>query len=582
MMTNNEGGPVARVLEARPWLAHYEPEVPHHVEHRPRCLGDLLPDAARRFPERTAVVFSVHASSRLYTTSMRYAELAAKVDGFAASLQRLGVRPGDRVAILLPNCPQFVIAHLAAQRVGAISVPFNPLYSAREVEHQLADCGASVAVTLSQFLPLLEPARLTTALKHVVVSRIKEYFPPLLWLLYTLTKQRRQPRPRLAPGDVTFASMLGGGKPAPVTVGEDDTAVLLYTGGTTGISKGVELTHKNLMVNAEQNGAWARIGDGCEIAMAAVPLFHAFGLTCCLHLGVMTGSTLVLLPNPTDTAGLVKTIHRHRPTVLPVVPTFLIAINNLPGIEKYDLRSVRVCPCAGNPLPPAVQRTFIQLTGVHAVEGYGLTEASPVVIGNPPFGDDRHGTVGLPYPDTLARIVDMETGLPGVTMDVDGEWTSPGELVVRGPQVMKRYWNNPEATAEQIRDGWLHTGDIAQMHRDGYFRIVDRKKDMIIRSGMNIYPAEIEAVLAEHDKILEALVIGIPDETRGELVKAFVVPKPGVTLAPEEVLEHCRANLARFKLPSAVEIRTELPKSAVGKPLRRKLREEVLQRAATP
>ena len=314
--------------------------------------------------------------------------------------------------------------------------------------------------------------------------------------------------------------------------------------------------------------------------MAAVPLFHAFGLTCCLNLGMMAASTLVLVPNPTDTRGLVQTVHRHRPTVFPVVPTFLVAITNLPDLDSYDLRSVRVCPCAGNPLAPAVQRTFIERTGVRPVEGYGLTEASPVVMGNPPFGDDRHGTVGLPYPDTLGRIVDLETGQRPELVDDETGWTRPGELVVRGPQVMKGYWGRPEDTAEQLCDGWLHTGDIAQMHRDGYFRIVDRKKDMIIRSGMNIYPAEIEAILLEHPGILEALVIGIPDETRGELVKAFVVPRPGAQLQQDEVLAFCRENLARFKVPSAVEIRTQLPKSAVGKPLRRALREEVVGRAA--
>jgi long-chain acyl-CoA synthetase len=379
---------------------------------------------------------------------------------------------------------------------------------------------------------------------------------------------------------VLFQSLLGPGHSEPVEVDENETAVLLYTGGTTGVSKGVELSHRNLVVNAEQNLVWARLAQGQEITLAAVPLFHAFGLTCCLNLGVLTASTLVLVPNPTDTRGLVQSIARHRPTVFPVVPTFLVAITNLPDLDAFNLRSVRVCPCAGNPLAPAVQRAFIERTGVRPVEGYGLTEASPVVMGNPPFGDDRHGTIGVPYPDTLARIVDLETGQRPEPIEDGSDWTRPGELVVKGPQVMKGYWGRPDDTAEQIHDGWLHTGDIAQMHRDGYFRIVDRKKDMIIRSGMNIYPAEIEAILLEHPKILEALVIGIPDETRGELVKAFIVPRAGVTVQQEEILAFCRENLARFKVPSAVEIRTQLPKSAVGKPLRRKLREEVIPRAA--
>ena len=336
----------------------------------------------------------------------------------------------------------------------------------------------------------------------------------------------------------------------------EDTAVLLYTGGTTGVSKGVELSHRNLLINAEQNRVWAGIRDGSEITLAAVPLFHGFGLTCCLNLGILTGATIVLVPNPTDTQGLIQTIEQHRPTIFPVVPTMLVAISHFPDIAEHNLRSVRVCPCAGSPLAPAVQRTFIERTGVRPVEGYGLTEAAPVTHGNPPFGDDRHGTIGLPYPGTVARVVDFETGK--LDMPFAGDWTQPGEIIIKGPQIMKGYWNRPEETAAQLRDGWLHTGDIGQMHRDGYFRVVDRLKDMIIRSGMNIYPAEVEAVLHEHPKVLEALVIGIPDAARGELVKAFVVPRDGVEISEEEILAFCRQNMAKYKVPAAVEIRAGL------------------------
>jgi long-chain acyl-CoA synthetase len=558
-----------------PWLAHYEPGVPHHIEHRPTCLQELLPETARRFPDRAALLLSVAVNGRLFTSRpISFARLHVLVERFAASLQRLGVKKGDRVALIMPNCPQFVIAYLAAARAGAIVVPFNPLYSAREVEYQLKDSGATLAVVLSRFYPLVKQVQGHTALKRVVVARVKEHFPPLLWLLFALTKERTLPHAPLAAEDVTFKSMFRPGTPDPVTTHEDDTAVLLYTGGTTGISKGVELSHHNLIVNAEQNRAWASIRNGDEVTLAAMPLFHAFGLTCCLNLGMMTGATLILVPNPSDIHGLVLTIHTHRPTIFPVVPTLLVAISNLPDLDRFDLRSVRVCPCAGNSLAPAVQRTFIERTGVRAVEGYGLTEAAPTTHGNPPFGDDRHGTIGLPYPDTQARIVDLETGEQELGFEVGEEWTAPGELLVKGPQVMKGYWRQPEETAAQLRDGWLFTGDIAQMHRDGYFRIVDRKKDMIIRSGMNIYPAEIEAVLMEHPKVLEALVIGVPDEVRGELVKAFVVPRSGERIEPTEIIEFCRENMAKYKVPALVEIRAELRKSAVGKPLRRLMREE--------
>ncbi len=557
----------------RPWLKHYEPGVPHDIETPATTLQDLLPRAAEKYPGRTALVMAMAAAGRLFSYPVSYRRLQRDVDRFAASLQGLGVQPGDRVALYMPNCPQFVIAYLAAIRSGAIVVPFNPLYSARETEYQLKDCGATVAVVLDRFFPLVDGVRARTGLRHVVVTRIKEYFPPLLWTLYSLTRERRLEKFRLRPGDRWFRELLGSGTPRPVRLDSGDTAVLLYTGGTTGVSKGVELSHRNLMVNMEQNRMWAGIRDGVEVSLAAVPLFHGFGLTCCLHLGLRTGATILLAPMPTDTAGLIQTIERLRPTIFPVVPTFLISIAGFPGVEGRNLRSVRVCPCAGSPLAPAVQRAFIAKTGVRPVEGYGLTEAGPVTHGNPPFGDDRHGTIGLPYPGTEARVVDFETG--GIDMPFEGEWTKPGEIIVRGPQVMKGYWQRPQETAAQIRNGWLHTGDIGQMHRDGYFRVVDRLKDMIIRSGMNIYPAEVEAVLHEHPKVLEALVIGIPDAVRGELVKAFVVPRDGVQLEEEEILAFCRQNLAKFKVPSAVEIRDGLRHSAVGKPLRRALREEL-------
>jgi long-chain acyl-CoA synthetase len=559
--------------ERHSWLKHYEAGVPHLVEAPEMTLQDLLPAAAEKYPERTALALTMAAAGRLFSYPVSYGRLKQDVDRFAASLQKLGVRPGDRVALFMPNCPQFVIAYLGAVRAGAIVVPFNPLYSAREAEYQLKDCGATVAIVLDRFFPLINGVRGKTDLRHVVVTRIKEYFPPLLWTLYSLTQERKLEKFRLGADDLWFRDMLGEGIPSPVCVEQEDTAVLLYTGGTTGVSKGVELSHRNLLVNTEQNRLWAGIRDGVEISLAAVPLFHAFGLTCCLHLGLRTGATILLAPLPTDTAGLILTIERLRPTIFPVVPTFLISIADFPGIERRNLRSVRVCPCAGSPLAPAVQRSFIERTGVRPVEGYGLTEAGPVTHGNPPFGDDRHGTIGLPYPGTEARVVDFETGRQD--MPFEGEWTRPGEIIIRGPQVMKGYWRRPAETAAQLRDGWLHTGDIGQMHRDGYFRVIDRLKDMIIRSGLNIYPAEVEAVLQEHPKVLEALVIGIPDSLRGELVKAFVVPRPGVELTEKEILAFCRQNMAKYKVPSEVEIRSGLRHSAVGKPLRRALREEL-------
>ncbi|MGC4122666.1 MAG: long-chain fatty acid--CoA ligase [Myxococcales bacterium] len=561
----------------RPWTKHYDPGVPSRIEHRSLGLHQLLPRAAEAFPQRDALVLAVHAAGHVFTSRTTYAELAAEVHRCAASLQRLGVVKGDRVALYLPNCPQFVVTYCAALQVGAIAVPFNPLYSPREVESQLADCGAKVMVALDRFYPNVQKVRAHTKLERVVVTSVKEYFQPVVKLLYWAKQGRKEAVRNLDGRDLRWGDLLVGGAPAtPVESAETETAVLLYTGGTTGVSKGVELTHKNLVYNAEMNYAWARMKDGEHVTLGALPLFHAFGLTCGLDLSLLSAGTLVLVPNPTDLPGLAKTMHLTQPTVFPVVPTMLVGLSNLPGIEKLKLDSVKVSPCAGSPLAPAVQRTYEAKARYRVMEGFGLTECAPVAMGNPVYGENRPGTIGVPYPDTDARIVDLETGTREMPFEEGGEWTEPGEIVVRGPQVMKGYWNAPEATANQIKDGWLHTGDIGQMHKDGYFRIVDRLKDLIIRSGMKVYPAEIEKVLSEHPKVREVLVIGVPDSTRGELVKAFVVAKPDV--APpteEEILGFCRENLAKYKVPSAIEFRLSLPKSAVGKPLRRMLREEL-------
>jgi long-chain acyl-CoA synthetase len=560
-----------------PWVRHYAPGVGAAVEHEPRLLHELLPAAARRHPDREALVFAVSAAGRLFTSALTFRALEGLVDRFAASLQRLGVGSGDRVAICLPNCPQFEIAFLGTLRAGAIAVPFNPLYSAREIGYQLNDSGAKVMVVLDRVLPVVRAVRAGTALEHVVVANVKEHFPAALWALYTLTRELRERPARAGAGELRFKDLLGPGAPAPAGGDEGNTAVLLYTGGTTGVSKGVELSHRNLVVNAEQNRSWARVGDGVDRTLVALPLFHAFGLTCGLTLGLLSGATQILFPNPRDTRGLAQAIDRLRPTIFPVVPTLLVGLASLPDLARFDLRSIAVCPCAGNALAPAVQRVFTERTGVTVFEGYGLTEAAPVTHGNPPHGENRPGTIGLPYPGTLARVVDAATG--AADLPFEGDWTAPGELLVRGPQVMKGYWRRPEESAAQLRDGWLRTGDVAQMHRDGYFRIVDRLKDMIIRGGLNIYPAEVEAVIAEHPEVLEALVIGVPDPALGELVKAFVVPRPGASLTPERLLAFCRENLARYTVPAAVEFRAELVRSAVGKPLRRALREELAVQA---
>jgi long-chain acyl-CoA synthetase len=361
----------------------------------------------------------------------------------------------------------------------------------------------------------------------------------------------------------------------------EDTAVLMYTGGTTGISKGAQLTHRNILVNAFQCKHWLHSPDGVEITLSQIPLFHCYGMTTCINLSVVNANTMLLVPDPRDLVDIIKTIHRFRPTLYPGVPAMYNAINNYPDLKKYDLSSIKACISGAAGLPVEVQQQFQQITGARLVEGYGLSEASPVTHANPVFGDNRIGAIGLPWPDTEVKIVDVDTGLNTLgTGEV-------GELCIRGPQVMKGYWNMPSETANALRPDplgggrWLHTGDIAVMDEDGYFRIVDRKKDMILGAGgYNIYPREIEDVLYEHPKVLEAAALGIPMEGKGERIKVYIVLKPEETATEEEIVEFCRANLAAYKVPKIVEFRSQLPKTIVGKILRRELLSEELAAAA--
>lgn len=569
----------------KPWLKQYGPSVPHEVSAPTLTLDAVFDRAVQRYPTRAATIFTAQAMGRLFSKSMTYAEIDEQSDRLAVAFQKRGIGQGDRVALFMPNCPQFVIGYVAALKIGAIAVPVNPLYSAREAAYQLKDCGAKALIVLSRFYPLIHRIQGETPLEHIFVTNIKEHFPFTLRTLFTLAQEKKEghrvaidARANAIWLKDAMAAVPKGQKPTRPAISLDDVAVLLYSGGTTGISKGATLTHRNLVTNADQNRLWAMVGDGNEVSLVALPLFHAFGLTCCLNLSLMTGASMVLIPNPRDILNIILAIDHFKATLFPAVPTLMVAISAHPKVTRYNLKSVRVCPCAGAPVAGQVHRDFLEKTGINGYEGYGLTEASPVVIGNPPHGDNRVGTIGIPYPSTDARIVSLETGEVIDGFAESEEWTEAGELEVTGPQLMQGYWQkSPEDSP--IRDGWLQTGDIAQMHRDGYFRIVDRKKDMIIRGGMNIYPADIESVLYSHPKIHEALVIGVPDQERGELVKAFVTIKEGQSASVEELRAYCKENLAKYKVPSFIEIRADLPRSAVGKLLRRALREEVLAAA---
>ena len=554
------------------WLKSYEPQVPATIAYPRRPLQVNMEEAARKYPDATATIFM--------DGKLTYRQMNALVDRFAAALQQLGVKKGDRVAVYLANSPQYIIGYYGALRAGAIVVPFNPLYAAPEVEHQLQDSGAETLLAMSRFYPIVKKVRANTPVKRVILTNIKEYFPPVLKLLFTLAKEKHEgDRQDISGEPNTFwlQDLLAKApeKPSKVDVQPDETACFLYTGGTTGVPKGAELTHANIMANAIMCRHWLHdTQEAKETVLTSIPLYHSYGMTTCMNFGVYMAGALLLIPNPRDLPGLLKTIDKHHPTLFPGVPTMYVAVNNFPDIAKYNLRSIRACISGAAGLPVEVQTRFQELTGARLVEGYGLSEASPVTHANPVYGKNKVGTIGLPWPDTDAKIVDLDTGTKELGV---GE---VGELAVRGPQVMKGYWNMPAETANVLRDGWLYTGDIAKMDDEGYFQIVDRKKDMIIAGGFNIYPRDVEEVLYQHPKVKEAVVAGIPDPYRGETVKAYVILKEGETATEQDIIDFCKGKMAKYKVPTAVEFRKELPKTIVGKILRRMLVDEEKKKLA--
>jgi long-chain acyl-CoA synthetase len=567
-------------METKPWHQHYDSSVPHSIDYPPIPVHQFLNDTAAKYPDNPALIFFDH--------KLTYRQLNALADKFAAGLQRLGVQKGDRVAVYMANCPQSVIAYYAILRAGGIVVPCNPLFVARELEHQLNDSGAKLAVCLSLLYPRVKEARPNTRLEHVVVANIKEYFPPLLKLLFTLAKEKKDGHRvdiSADPNTHWFQDVLKSApaRPSPVDIAPEDTAVLMYTGGTTGVPKGAQLTQRNVVANAIQAAYWmVDTVEGQDVIMTALPLTHSYAMTACMNQAVYRGYAQILIPNPREMDRLLGAVNKHRPSMLPGVPTLYMGINNYPGVKagKYDLKSIRACISGAAGLPPEVQEEFQRITGGKLVEGYGLSEATPVTHCNPIGSGGRIGTIGVPFPDTDCKIVDADT---------ETETLGPGEpgvLCISGPQVMKGYWGMPTETANVLRRDesgrvWLHTGDVAEVSADGYFRIVDRKKDMILAAGgYNVYPREIEDVLYEHPKVMEAAAIGVPIGGTDQRAKVFVVLRPGETASEEEMLEFCRERLAKYKVPKYVEFRKELPKTMVGKILRRELMEEEKTRVA--
>ncbi|HEX8730718.1 MAG TPA: long-chain fatty acid--CoA ligase [Ktedonobacterales bacterium] len=561
----------------RPWLAHYSATVPANIPIPEHSLAWLLDEATRTSGAYTAIDY--------YGTRISYAQLASLASRFARALVRLGVKRGDRVAICLPNIPQFPIAFFGAVMAGAVVTPTNPLYTPSELQHQLTDSGSKVIVTLDMLYPNLAGVRANTPVEQVILADVADYFPPALAAAYHLRESltaRGKPKVdqralKADPSIHHFKELLGHASdsqgfevyPLPEPAQPDDLALLQYTGGTTGVAKGAMLTHRNLLANAAQCLAWNEQPEGTKhITLCVAPFFHVYGLTVAMNLTILAGSTMVLLPRFTVKDTL-KAIEKYRPDLFPGVPTMYLALAREVERKKHDLSSIQVCISGSAPLPAEVQRRFEAVSGAKVVEGYGLTEASPVTHCNPVYGDRRIGTIGLPVSNTDAAILKADSWdfLP------QGE---QGEIAVRGPQVMQGYWNRPDETAKVLRDGWLRTGDIGVMDADGYFTIVDRAKDIIIASGYNVYPREVEEVLYAQPKVLEAAVVGMPDEYRGETVRAYIVPKPGQTLTASELDAWCHERLAAYKVPKAYEFRESLPKTLVGKVLRRALREETL------
>ncbi|WP_320170868.1 long-chain fatty acid--CoA ligase [Maridesulfovibrio sp.] len=549
---------------SRPWLKHYDADVSETVDFVFRPLFEYLDMTAEKWPKRKAIEFQ--------NWSITYAKLRQTVEVMAANLRKHGLEPGERVAMMLPNTPQTIMTYWAILKAGGVVTMTNPLYMETEIVHQLNDSGAKMMVTVDLLWPKLEKLRDRLPVRKYFVTRISDTLAFPLNILYNIKCLRDRNTPKIPYNDssVFHWKTLRAGKDtySAQNIRPEDTAMLQYTGGTTGLSKGCNLTHANLSANVQQCHAMLNmLGRDKEIVLGILPYFHIYGLTVCLNFPTLLGATMVPFPRyvPLD---VLKTMHKLKPTLFPGAPALYISLLQQKELDKYDVASVKYCLSGSSPMPVEGIRQFKEVFGATIVEGFGLTEASPVTHLNPLNGTKKPGSIGMPLPSTDAAIVDMEVGslpLPPGKM---------GELIIRGPQVMKGYYNKPDETAGTLRNGWLYTGDIAYMDEDGYFYIVDRKKDMIISSGYNIYPREVDEVLYKHPKIREAVTVGLPHKTRGEIIKVYIVLKDGESMDRTEIIAYCREKLAGYKVPRQVEFRSELPKTMVGKVLRRALREE--------
>lgn len=566
----------------RPWFAHYDEGVPQEIDIPDIPLYQILDDAAKKYPKNiaTRMVLKYLPLGLAIQSKLTYRELDETANRFANALISLGVQHGDRVAVMLPNTPQTVIAFFGTLKAGATVVNTNPIYTARELEHQLKDSGAETIVIMSGLYDTLAKIKDETNVKNVIVTDVSDSlsWPFKSMVEKTLRKAGQMKDVPEGSGIYHFYDLLKGqSATAPkIQPNPEDVALFQYTGGTTGVPKAAMLTQHNLVANSAQLVAWFPTLDfGKERTLFALPSFHVYGMTVGMLFTIYAGCELVIIPDPRNTTHVLDVIEHEKITLYPGVPAMYIGIINHPKVQDYNLRSIKACLSGGAALPVEVAMKFEELTGGKLVEGFGMTESSPVTHANPLIGEVRVGSIGLPIPNTDAHIVTLEPDDEGKYQILE-EIGAEGELRVKGPQVMKGYWGRDDETAKTLTpDGWLHTGDIAKMDEDGYFYIVDRKKDLIIAGGYNIVPREVEEVLFMHPKVMEAAVVGVPDPKRGETVKAFIVLIAGEEATPDEIKTYCRENLAPYKIPRLVEFRDELPKSGVGKVLRRELvREE--------
>jgi long-chain acyl-CoA synthetase len=554
----------------KPWLDHYDPNVPKSLDFENVCLHEYLERSAKEFANNKALTFQGY--------HLTYRELLEMVDRMATCLTDFGIRKGDRVAIHLPNMIQCVAAYYATLKIGGVVVMNNPMYSAKELEHQFTNSIAKVLVTIDLAANMTIDLRPKTSIKQIIVCSIGDYLPFPKNLLFPLVakKEKLAADVKEAPDVYRWKDLVAKYNPAPpkVALNFDDVAQLQYTGGTTGVSKGVVLTHGNLSKQVQQIRAWfpeMSRNPGKEKFLGALPFFHVFGLSCTMNYAIVLGNENILIPKPQPDP-LVDAIKKERPTMAALVPTMFIGILNHPKINEIDMSCLKGSFSGSAPLPLEVIKEWEAKTHSVICEGFGMTESSPVTHTNPYAGVRKPGSIGLPMPNTECRIVDIEGN------DTDVPAGQSGELLIRGPQVMREYWYMPEETAKALKGGWLHTGDIATMDDEGYFYIVDRLKDMVISGGLNVYPREIDEVLYTHPKVEEACAIGIPHELRGEAIKVFITLRKGQTATVEEIIDFCKPKLATYKLPIAVEFRDELPKSTVGKVLRKELRAQELKK----